>query len=48
MARLYGADPPLEQFPEFFRRVSDQIGAVWPRCLELGLDVVLDLEQRQF
>lgn len=43
MARLYGTDPPLEQFPEFFRRVSDQIGAVWPRCLELGIDVVLDL-----
>jgi predicted kinase len=30
-------------FPEFFRRVSDQIEDVWPRCLELGLDVVLDL-----
>jgi predicted kinase len=26
-----------------FRRVSDQIEDVWPRCLELGLDVVLDL-----
>jgi len=43
MARLYGADPPVEHFPEYFRRVSDQIAAVWPRCLELGLDVVLDL-----
>jgi predicted kinase len=43
MARLYGTDPPLEHFPEFYRRVSEQIEAVWPRCLELGLDVVLDL-----
>jgi len=43
MARLYGTDPPLEHFSEFYRRVSEQIGAVWPRCLELGLDVVLDL-----
>jgi len=43
MVRLYGADPPAELFPEYFRRVSDQISSVWPRCLELGLDVVLDL-----
>jgi predicted kinase len=43
MATLYGDDPPMEQFPEYFRRVSDQIGSIWPRCAELGLDVVLDL-----
>jgi len=43
MARLYGEDPPMEQFPEYFRRVSDQIASLWPRCAELGLDVVLDL-----
>ena len=43
MARLYGTDPPPEIFPEYFRRVSDQIASVWPRCAELGCDVVLDL-----
>ncbi len=34
----------MEQFPENFRRVSEQIGSIWPRCAELGLDVVLDLD----
>jgi predicted kinase len=43
MARPYGNDPPVEHFQEFVRRVSDQMAEVWPRCLELGLDVVLDL-----
>ena len=43
MARLHGDDPPVERFAEYFRRVSEQIESVWPRCLELGLDVVLDL-----
>jgi predicted kinase len=42
MARLYGDDPPVEHFAEFYQRVCEQIGEVWPRCLELGLDVVLD------
>ncbi len=42
MTRLYGEDPPVEQFPDFYRRVSEQLEEVWPRCLELGVDVVLD------
>jgi predicted kinase len=42
MTRLYGDDPPVEQFPEFCRRVSEQLEEVWPRCLELGVDVVLE------
>jgi predicted kinase len=42
MTRLYGDDPPVEHFPEFCRRVSEQLEQVWPRCLELGIDVVLD------
>jgi predicted kinase len=42
MARLYGDDPPVEHFAEFYQRVCEQIGEVWPRCSELGLDVVLD------
>ena len=43
MARLYGIDPPVEQFADYGSRVSAQIDSLWPRCLELGLDVVLDL-----
>jgi predicted kinase len=43
MVRLYGADPPAEQFADCFARVSALIDQLWPRCLELGLDVVLDL-----
>ena len=43
MSRIYGEDPPVERFAEYFLRVSDQIASVWPRCAELGLDVVLDL-----
>ncbi len=42
MTRLYGDDPPVEHFAEFYRRVYEQLEAVWPRCLELGVDVVLD------
>jgi predicted kinase len=43
MARLYGSDPLVELFAEYYRRVSSQIASVWPRCAELGLEVVLDL-----
>jgi predicted kinase len=42
MTRLYGDDPPVEHFQEFCRRVWDQLEEVWARCLELGVDVVLD------
>jgi predicted kinase len=43
MTRLYGDDPPVDQFPEFHQRVSKLIDTCWTRCIELGLDVVLDL-----
>jgi predicted kinase len=43
MARLYGIDPPAERFADYGARVSAQIDSLWPRCLQLGLDVVLDL-----
>ncbi len=43
VTRLYGDDPPADEFQELCRRVSEQIDSLWPRCLELGLDVVLDL-----
>jgi len=42
MTSLYGDDPPLDQFPEFHRRVSKLIHAQWTRCVKLGLDVILD------
>jgi predicted kinase len=43
MAHLYGNDPPPDEFPIFFRRISQLIASLWPRCLELGVDIVLDL-----
>jgi len=43
MTRLYGDDPPVDQFAEFHQRVSKLIDNYWTRCVELGLDVVLDL-----
>jgi predicted kinase len=43
MTRLYGDDPPVDQFPELHERVSKLIGNYWMRGVELGLDVVLDL-----
>ncbi|WP_164935770.1 AAA family ATPase [Bradyrhizobium guangzhouense] len=42
MAALYGDDPPVDRFPEFHERVSKLIETHWTRCVELGLDVVLD------
>jgi predicted kinase len=43
VARLYGSDPPADLFVEYHRRVSEQIASLWPRCVELGIDVVLDV-----
>lgn len=43
MLRLYGEDPQPSEFQTCFERVSERIAAVWTRCVELGLDVVLDL-----
>jgi predicted kinase len=42
MTHLYGDDPPAERFEDFYRRVCQQVEEIWPRCLELGLDIVLD------
>jgi len=42
MVRLYGDDPPIEQFAVFYWRIHEQVQEIWLRCLELGLDVVLD------
>lgn len=43
MAHLCGDDPPVDQFPVFRQQVSTLIDKQWKRCVELGLDVVLDL-----
>jgi predicted kinase len=43
IAHLYGTDPPVDEFPIFFGRIWELIARLWPRCLELGVDVVLDL-----
>ena len=42
MVRLYGDNPPIEQFAVFYWRIHEQVEEIWLRCLELGLDVVLD------
>jgi len=42
MRVLYGNDPPEPFFAEYAERVSDLIEATWTRCLQLGLNVVLD------
>jgi predicted kinase len=43
MARLFGEDSPAELFQVRRERVWDLMATQWTRCLELGLDVVLDL-----
>lgn len=42
MSRLYGEDPPEAEFAANHARVWDLMETVWPRALELGVDVVLD------
>jgi predicted kinase len=42
MRALYGDDPPGVLFDEYGGRVSGLIEATWTRCLELGVNVVLD------
>lgn len=43
MSRLYGEDPPADRFSELYRSVADQIADLWPKCVRLHVDVVLDL-----
>jgi predicted kinase len=43
MRALHGNDPPEAFFADHAGRVSGLIEATWTRCLELGLNVVLDL-----
>ncbi|GLQ55713.1 AAA family ATPase [Devosia nitrariae] len=43
MSRLYGEDPPADQFPDLYRRVSGLVAELWPKCVKLQVNVVLDL-----
>jgi predicted kinase len=43
MVLFYGTDPPAHLFEGHSRAVTEQIDLLWARCLELGVDVVLDL-----
>jgi predicted kinase len=43
MARLFGEDSPAELFQARRQRIWELMAVQWARCLELGLDVVLDL-----
>lgn len=42
MTRLYGDNPPAEHFQDYARRVFQAMEGVWPRCLELGTNIILD------
>ena len=42
MARLFGADPPAETFPEKAEAILELLEPLWTRCLVFGVDVVLD------
>ena len=44
MVRLYGQDPPADRFPEYAERVSTMVNTFWPKCLEMGWDVILDFD----
>ena len=41
LARFYGTDPPAHLFEGHSRAITEQIDLFWPRCLELGLPVLL-------
>jgi predicted kinase len=43
MVQLYGRNPPAEKFSEYASRVSRLQESIWLRWLELGGNVVLDL-----
>ena len=43
MSRLYGDDPPADRFAIQHDRVWDLMAGVGMRCLDLGMDVVLDM-----
>lgn len=42
MNELFGDDPPEALFPDYARRISGVMQKTWTRCLDLGVNVVLD------
>ncbi|PRD45063.1 hypothetical protein C5748_02205 [Phyllobacterium phragmitis] len=42
MQKLYGDDPPEQEFSEYAKRVSSVMEELWHRCLCVGADVILD------
>lgn len=42
MTRIYGSNPPLEKFTDYFEAVHDIVDQHWPTVLGGGLDVILD------
>lgn len=42
MARLFGPDPPAADFATRAAALEQLLEPLWRRCLELGVDVVLD------
>lgn len=42
MQKLYGDDPPAQEFAELAGRVSSLMEEQWRRCLAIGVDVILD------
>jgi predicted kinase len=42
MASLFGEDPPAETFQQHLTAILKMLEGQWVRCIELGVDVVLD------
>jgi predicted kinase len=42
MQKLYGDDPPEQQFADYAARVFSLMEEMWHRCLHVGADVILD------
>lgn len=42
MSRLYGDDPPADQFADLYGRVAEQIAQVWSECVKRDVSVILD------
>ena len=42
MVRLFGHDPAEADFPDHHRRILEVMESQWTRCLQLGVNVVLD------
>ena len=43
MTHLYGIDPPADEMPEMYKRVSSLLEETWTKCVSFGIETVLDL-----